>query len=51
MGIDIELKAIENYCNNQEKIIKNLKDIIQEKNKEIKMLKDLIKEFGGSKNE
>lgn len=51
MGIDIELKAIENFVKCQEKTIKNLKDIIQEKNKEIKMLKDLIIEIGGSKNE
>lgn len=46
--ISIELKAIENHCKNQERIIEDLKDIIQKKDKEIKVLKELIKEFGGN---
>lgn len=54
MKINTELKAIENYCENQEKIISSLKDIIQEKDKELaklwhenKTLKNLIIELGG----
>lgn len=58
MGVNLELQSIGNFVASQERLIKELRNIIQEKDVEIntlkyenKVLKDLIKESGGIKNE
>lgn len=58
MGVNLELQSIGNFVAGQERLIKELRNIIQEKDVEIntlkyenKVLKDLIKESGGIKNE
>ena len=58
MGINLELHSIGNFVASQERLINELRNIIQEKDVEIntlkyenKILKDLIKESGGIKNE
>lgn len=58
MGVNLELQSIRNFVASQERLIKELRNIIQEKDVEIntlkyenKVLKDLIKESGGIKNE
>lgn len=58
MGINLELQSIGNFVASQERLINELRNIIQEKDVEIntlkyenKVLKDLIKESGGIKNE
>lgn len=58
MGINLELQSIRNFVVSQERVINELRNIIQEKDVEIntlkyenKILKDLIKESGGIKNE
>ena len=58
MGINLELQSIGNFVASQERIINELRNIIQEKDVEIntlkhenKILKDLVKELGGRKNE
>lgn len=58
MGINLELQSIGNFVASQERLINELRNIIQEKDVEIntlkyenKILKDLIKESGGIKNE
>lgn len=58
MGVDLELQSIRNFVASQERVISELRNIIQEKDVEIntlkyenKILKDLIKESGGIKNE
>lgn len=57
MGINLELQSIRNFVASQERVINELRNIIQEKDVEIstleyenKILKDLIKESGGIKN-
>lgn len=56
--ITLEMKSIENHFDNQEKIIDNLKDIIQSKeNENVRLwhenrkLKQIINEIGGNINE
>lgn len=58
MGVNLELQSIGNFVASQERLINELRNIIQEKDVEIntlkyenKILKDLIKESGGIKNE
>lgn len=58
MGVNLELQSIGNFVASQERLINELRNIIQEKDVEIntlkyenKVLKDLIKESGGIKNE
>lgn len=58
MGVNLELQLIRNLVASQERLINDLRNIIQEKDVEIntlkyenKVLKDLIKESGGIKNE
>lgn len=58
MGVNLELQSIRNFVASQERVISELRNIIQEKDVEIntlkyenKILKDLIKESGGIKNE
>lgn len=58
MGVNLELQSIRNFVVSQERLINDLRNIIQEKDVEIntlkyenKVLKDLIKESGGIKNE
>ena len=45
--IKMELKSIENYCNQQQRMIAELKDIIQNKDKEIERLNKLLKDREG----
>lgn len=58
MGVNLELQLIRNLVASQERLINDLRNIIQEKDVEIntlkyenKVLKDLIMESGGIKNE